>query len=187
MRNDDSGSTRRGTNLPRMGDFNQSVVLEAIRRSVTGLSRIELAEVTGLSAQTVTNITRRLIELGLIVEAGRTISGPGKPRTILRLNPSRRFAVGVHLDPAVLTLVLLDLAGDVVAQTRLRTPTGSAKQIIAAITERVEGLVSDSGVDRTLIAGMGIASPGLFSVLLALMKSIGFCGMVDPLSAACSR
>lgn len=41
-------ASRRGTNLPRMGDFNQSVILEAIRRSGEGLSRIELVEATGL-------------------------------------------------------------------------------------------------------------------------------------------
>ena len=72
-------ATRRGTNLPRMGDFNQSVILEAIRQSGEGLSRIELATATRLSAQTVTNITRRLLDDGFIREAGRTINGPGKP------------------------------------------------------------------------------------------------------------
>ena len=42
-------SRRRGTNLPKMGDFNRSVILEAVRRSGEGLSRTELVDVTGLS------------------------------------------------------------------------------------------------------------------------------------------
>lgn len=151
---------RRGTNLPRMGDFNQSVILEAVRHAGDGLSRIELAEVTGLSAQTVTNITRRLLDDGLIREAGRTITGPGKPRVTLRLVEESRFAVGVHLDPAVMTFVLLDLAGEVVRRSRVATPSPDPSRILTAMAERIEELVADSGVDRARIVGVGVAAPG---------------------------
>ncbi|MFD4605202.1 ROK family protein [Streptomyces sp. NPDC058464] len=51
-------TVRRGTDLPRLGDFNESVILDAVRRHPTGLSRVELAQATWLSAQTVSNITR---------------------------------------------------------------------------------------------------------------------------------
>ena len=57
----DPTGTRRGTNLPRMGDFNQSVVFDAIRRSSDGCSRVELVAATGLSAQTISNVVRRLL------------------------------------------------------------------------------------------------------------------------------
>lgn len=144
-----------------MGDFNQSVILEAIRRSGEGLSRIELVEATGLSAQTVTNITRRLLGEGLIVEAGRTIKGPGKPRTTLRLNAGSRLSVGVHLDPAVMTFVLLDLAGSVVEHSTRRTPNDSdSEQVIQAMAEGVDELIRRTEVDRALIAGIGVATPG---------------------------
>ncbi|KJQ54568.1 N-acetylglucosamine repressor [Microbacterium sp. SA39] len=151
---------RRGTNLPRMGDFNQSVILEAIRRSGEGLSRIELVEATGLSAQTVTNITRRLLDDGFIREAGRTINGPGKPRVTLRLVPESGFSVGVHLDPAVMTFVLLDLAGRVVRRVGVRTPKTDPRQIIEAMASTIETLIAGSGVDRERIAGIGVAAPG---------------------------
>ena len=92
-------SPRRGTNLPRMGDFNLTVILDAIRRAPGGLSRVELAQIVGLSPQTISNISRRLLDQHLIVEAGKEGTGPGKPRTMLRLNPAGMYAVGVHLDP----------------------------------------------------------------------------------------
>lgn len=107
---------RRGTNLPRMGDFNESVVLDAIRRHPAGLSRVELAQATGLSAQTVSNITRRLLDRGVARESGKHNTGSGKPRTLLEIVPTSRYAVGVHLDPAVITCVLVDL----LAETRNR-------------------------------------------------------------------
>ncbi|NJI61114.1 ROK family transcriptional regulator [Microbacterium oxydans] len=143
-----------------MGDFNQSVVLEAIRQSGDGSSRIELAEATGLSAQTVTNITRRLLDEGLIREAGRTINGPGKPRVTLRLVADSRFSVGVHLDPAIMTFVLLDLSGAVVRRVGVRTPAMEPRRIVQAMAATIDALITVSGVDRASIAGVGVAAPG---------------------------
>lgn len=143
-----------------MGDFNQSVILEAIRRSGDGFSRIELVDATGLSAQTVTNITRRLLSEGLIEEAGRTINGPGKPRTTLRMIPRSRLSLGVHLDPALTTVVLLDLSGAVIARSVRRTPANDPMQVIRAMADAIEDLVERSGVDRETIAGVGVAAPG---------------------------
>ncbi|WP_217183336.1 ROK family transcriptional regulator [Streptomyces sp. AC495_CC817] len=160
MDQDKTMGMRRGTNLPRMGDFNQSVILEAIRRAPAGLSRIELADATGLSAQTVTNITRRLLDDELIAEAGRAINGPGKPRVILRLVAESRYSIGVHLDPAVITLVLLDLSGAVVRRRVMRTPAKEPQLIVQTMAQAIEKLIAESGVDREAIAGVGVAAPG---------------------------
>lgn len=151
---------RRGTNLPKMGDFNRSVILEAIRRSRDGLSRTELVDATGLSAQTVTNITRRLLDERFIEEAGRTIQGPGKPRTTLRLNATSRLSIGVHLDPAMMTFVLLDFAGAVVARSARRIPADDARRIIAAMAGAIQDLIDESGVEPEAIMGIGVATPG---------------------------
>lgn len=152
---------RRGTNLPRMGDFNLTVIIDAIRRSSAGLSRVELAQMVGLSPQTISNITRRLLDQHLIVEAGKAGIGPGKPRTMLRLNESGMYALGVHLDPAVTTFVVLDLVGSVVRQSRITTPGGNDPQaVIATIAAEIEQLIMASGVDRKKIAGLGVAVPG---------------------------
>jgi predicted NBD/HSP70 family sugar kinase len=144
-----------------MGDFNLTVILDAIRRSSGGLSRVELAQIVGLSPQTISNISRRLLDQHLIVEAGKEGSGPGKPRTILRLNPSGMYAIGVHLDPAVTTFVVLDLVGAVVQHSRIKTPGGNGPAgVISTIAAEIEQLVSDSGVDTAKIAGLGLAAPG---------------------------
>jgi predicted NBD/HSP70 family sugar kinase len=143
-----------------MGDFNQSVILEAIRRSGEGLSRIELVEATGLSAQTITNITRRLLDEGLIAEAGRTINGPGKPRVTLRLVAESRFSVGVHLDPAVITFVLLNMSGEVAGRRVVRTHDRDPQRIVETMAHTIDVLIEETGIDRALVAGVGIAAPG---------------------------
>lgn len=152
---------RRGTNLPRVGGFNESVVLDAIRRHPTGLSRVELARATGLSAQTVSNITRRLLDQGVIRESGKQNVGSGKPRTLLEVVPDALYALGLHLDPAVITCVLVDLLGTVVAEHSQTTPRGGDTDAIAAdMAASVDAIVAESGVDRERVLGLGIAAPG---------------------------
>ena len=154
-------TTRRGSNLPRVGDYNQVVVLEAIRRNVEGLSRVEIAGLTGLSPQTVSNICRRLLETGLVEEAGKRVVGPGKPRTLLRLAPRGRFAVGVHLDPALMTFVVLDLVGRPVARSvKPLRPGLGPEQVLGEVAQEVAALVAASGVDLDRIVGLGVAAPG---------------------------
>jgi DNA-binding Lrp family transcriptional regulator len=149
---------RRGTNLPAVAGFNQTVVLDAIRRSVNGMSRVELVGATGLSAQTVSNVSRRLLNQGVIREAGKQIDGPGKPRTILQIEPRGGYAIGVHMDPAVITCVLLDLEGSVVAHSRMRTPpSGDANETVAKTVLAVEALIATSTVERERVLGLGVA------------------------------
>lgn len=152
----------KGTNLPRMEDFNQTVILDTIRRADSGLSRAQVARRTGLSAQTISNICRRLFEQGLIVEEGElSRPGPGRPGTLMRLNPTGRYAVGVHLDPAVMTFVILDLTGTVVARSHRRTPVPDRPdRVVAGIVSDIENLIRVAGIDRERILGVGIASPG---------------------------
>jgi predicted NBD/HSP70 family sugar kinase len=152
---------RRGTNLPAVGSFNQSVVLDLIRRVRRGMSRVEIAERTGLALQTVSNASRRLIDDGMVVEGEKQITGPGKPRVILQLEPSSRYAVGVHLDPTIITYVLLDLRGDIVAHQQVRTAAAATpSEILAQIASTIDDLIDTANVGREKLLGIGIAAPG---------------------------
>lgn len=155
----------RGANLPAIAAFNDTVVLDAIRRSGDGMSRVELVGATGLSAQTVSNVSRRLLGQGLIREAGKQIDGPGKPRTILQLEPRGSYAVGVHLDPTVITCVLLDLEGSVIEHVRRHSPvSGDPAETIAAAVDAIGDVLKRSGVDRSRVSGVGVAAPGPIDV-----------------------
>ena len=128
-----------GTNLPAVGEYNQAVVLDAIRRRPEGITRSELAGLTALSGMTVTNVCRRLLDAGLVEEHGTRVGGPGKPAAVLRLNPSGGFAVGVHIDPAAITYVLVDLSGSVRDHSRTGTPTaGEPAAVISEMAEAIE-------------------------------------------------
>jgi predicted NBD/HSP70 family sugar kinase len=161
----------RGSNLSRLGDFNQVVLLDAIRRSPRGISRVELVSETGLTAQTVSNIVRRLIGEELVVESGRVrTTSRGKPRTLLRVQPSARFAVGVHVDPATLTYVLIDIEGTVRQYARRRTQdVGRPDQVVAAIAAEVGRLIEAAAIDPSAVLGIGVAAPGPIDVVEGIL------------------
>ncbi len=163
----------RGSNLTRLGDFNQTVLFDAIRRARGGTSRVELVAETGLTAQTVSNIVRRLLDAELIVEGGRVPSATrGKPRMLLKVRPAAKLAVGVHVDPATLTFVLIDLEGRVLAYAR--RPTLSARdpqQVVATIAEQVRTLIATSGVPESAVLGVGVAAPGPLDVVQGVLLS----------------
>src|SRR5690606_14824983 len=145
---------------PRVGGYNRAVILEAIRNE-GHISRVELASLTGLTTQTVSNIVRRLLDEGLVLETGRLPSGGGKPRTTLALNPRGAYAVGLHLDPDATVTVLVDLAGGVVARTRRRSSAGlKPRATVQRLASSVQGVIESAGVSPDSVAGVGIACPG---------------------------
>ncbi|MEU8753917.1 ROK family transcriptional regulator [Streptomyces chartreusis] len=172
-----------GVNLGALRSHNAALVLDLLRTAgPDGISRLELAERTGLTPQAVSKITARLREEGLAAEAGRRASTGGKPRTVLRLVPEAGHAVGVHLDRDELTAVLCDLTGAVVARRSAALDLGAgAETVVERAVREVEELVGQggrsgaggggpvaqfpappggSGDRRPQVLGVGVALPG---------------------------
>ncbi|MEV6751889.1 ROK family protein [Streptomyces sp. NPDC051214] len=162
-RDENTGGGRRagaGVNLPALRGHNAALVLDLLRRAGdAGISRLELAERTGLTPQAVSKITARLRAEGLVGEAGRRASTGGKPRTLLRLVPDAGHAIGLHLDRDELTAVLADLTGHVVAERRAPLDFAAGAEAVVDVAvgvvgEVVRGLAGgpDAGADAKQIA-----------------------------------
>ncbi|MFE2939031.1 ROK family protein [Streptomyces sp. NPDC059255] len=141
------GAGGSGANLPVLRGYNSALVLDLLRAAGEGgISRLELAERTGLTPQAVSKITARLRGEGLAAEAGRRASTGGKPRTVLRLVPSAAYAVGLHLDRDELTAVLVDLAGAPVAVRRVPFDLGAgAERVVETAAAQVEAVRGGPG------------------------------------------
>ncbi|MER5982837.1 ROK family transcriptional regulator [Streptomyces sp. NPDC001787] len=161
-RSDTRNDTRNGAgaNLPTLRHHNAALVLDLLRAAgAAGISRLELAERTGLTPQAVSKITARLRAEGLAAGAGRGAPTGGKPRTLLRLVPGAGYAVGLHLDRDELTAVLVDLAGTaVVARTAPLDLGAPADEVLTGAVEAVRG-VGAAGPERRVL-GVGVAVPG---------------------------
>jgi predicted NBD/HSP70 family sugar kinase len=149
-----------GTNLPKVGHFNRAVVLEAIQVS-DGISRVQIAGRAGLTAQTVSVIVRRLLEEGLVIEDGSLPSRGGKPRTILRVDPTAGYAVGIHFDPGEISYVLADLAGQPAAKLHTAVRAGLAPDaVIRQMARTARRVLREADVPDRKVLGIGLACPG---------------------------
>ena len=153
-----------------IGEYNERLVLHTIRSSPEGIGQSDVVRRSGLSRQAVSLITRRLIAEGMIEQAGRRVSGPGKPHTLLRVVADARLTIGVHLDPAHITVVVCDLAARPVARATLDPPTDDPQADISRIAAKIDGLTLSlgaaaapsrpAGADADLAAGRDVAGGG---------------------------
>jgi len=147
-----------GTNLERAADHNQRVTLHAIR--VNGsLTRVDLANITGLTPPAIANITKRLRAEGLIAADGRRRGGRGQPPTKLIVNPDACYAIGINIDRDHITIVLVNFLGE----TRARRSREAAFALPGDVQEfyraSIDGMIRDAAIDASRIVGVGVASP----------------------------
>ncbi|MBF0815944.1 ROK family transcriptional regulator [Microbacterium paludicola] len=142
-------------------EHTRSAILDMVRSSGT-VSRIELAEMSGLTATSITRIVKSLIEDGLVIETGFGDSTGGKRRSLLELNPKAGFAVGISLDEGRLTYVVVDLGGDVIGRVvTAGIGKASPSAVLERIVEELEELFRELEVPRSQVLGVGVAGAGL--------------------------
>ncbi|MGW3247908.1 ROK family transcriptional regulator [Streptomyces sp. NPDC001070] len=137
------------------------MVLDQIQL-VDGISRVEIAQRTGLTPQTVSGIVRRLLDEGIVREDGASRgAGGGKPRTTLRVNADAGSAVGLVFDPVELTCSVVDLLGRPLVVKRRPTPPGTdPSHVVAAMAELVADVLAEARIPRSKVLGLGLATPG---------------------------
>jgi predicted NBD/HSP70 family sugar kinase/transposase len=147
-----------GANQIDLGSFNECVVIETIRLAGS-ITRGEISERTQLTQQSVSRITRSLLARGLLMEDVHRYSTAGKPRTPVRLRDDAAHALGIHLDPEVLTAVVVDLSGSIVASHSEPINGHPLIEQVTGLGERVLAMAGRSVGDDTFL-GIGVATPG---------------------------
>jgi predicted NBD/HSP70 family sugar kinase len=150
--------TLAGTNLTRAGDYNQRVVLQAIR-SKAAVTHSELAQLTGLTHQSAINISRRLLADGLIQDVGKTSGGRGQPAAFLAINPEGAYSLGLNIDRDHITLVLMDLQGRIRDRLYLDQNFALPEDVLAFVQSGLDRVLAQRRVPRKRLAGLGIAIP----------------------------
>jgi predicted NBD/HSP70 family sugar kinase len=153
-----------GTNLKRVADHNQRITLHAIR--VHGpLTRIELANITGLTPPAIANITRRLLADGFISEAGRRRGSRGQPPTDLVINPDACYAIGINVDRDHVTTVLMNFVGETVSRRSSELAFALPNQVAAFYRSAIRDMLAETGIDLDAIVGIGVAKPDDLGVI----------------------
>jgi predicted NBD/HSP70 family sugar kinase len=136
------------------------LLLDLVRTAGT-VSRVELVEAAGLTAGTITNVVRDLIDGGLVHEVGRARTTRGTPRRLIQINPEAGFAVGAQLDRCTTTVVLVDFAGRTQATAGLRgAGQRSPQDTLTTLAEHIDDLLSSAGIVRDRVLGVGLVTHG---------------------------
>ena len=154
----------RGATIEDAGAHNTRIVLRAIRAQGT-LTKAELARQTGLAHPTVTNITRRLMERGLLRTAGMQRGGRGQPATRLVINAEGAHAIGLNVDRDHITMVLADFAGTVKARLDQEIAFALPEQVRGFYRRNLDKLLAMAGVEAEAITGIGLALPDGLGVI----------------------
>ncbi len=150
---------RRGSNQSGMRDHNERLVLTMVRAQA-GLSKSDIARITGLSAQTVSVIMRALEADGLLARGDPIRGRIGQPSVPMYLNADGAFFFGLKIGRRSVDLTMVDFVGQVRATRRKTygypTPDGVVGFVKTALPQMVALLPAAL---RSRISGLGVAMP----------------------------
>jgi predicted NBD/HSP70 family sugar kinase len=127
------------------------------------LSRPDLSLATGLSAASVTNVIRELLDEGIVLETGLADSDGGRPRAMLGMNPEYGYVIGVDVGETRTRVEMFDLAMTEKAKAEypLNALDHNVDIVVGQILSGINAVLADSGVDPAKILGVGIGVPGI--------------------------
>ena len=116
-RNNSDAAGLRGSNQSDMRDHNERLVLSLVRR-FAALAKSDIARMTGLSAQTVSVIMRKLEQDGLLTRGERVRGKVGQPSVPMSIAADGAFFYGLKVGRRSADLVLTDFLGRICASRR---------------------------------------------------------------------
>jgi predicted NBD/HSP70 family sugar kinase len=149
----------RGSNHAGMRQFNERVVLQAIRLNGS-LPKAEIARLTHLTAQTVQVIIARLEADGLVRKLAPVRGKVGQPSVPMALNPDGAFSIGIKIGRRSMDMLLVDFSGQVRERLSLAYRFPDPDTLFGEIDARLKQLRKAlAPALRERLHGVGIAAP----------------------------
>ncbi len=149
----------RGSNQVGMRQFNERVVLQAIRLH-GALPQAQIARLTHLTAQTVSLIIARLEGDGLLLRLEPLRGKVGQPSVPIALNPDGAFSIGIKIGRRSMDALLLDFTGGVRERLSLAYGFPDPDTLFDEIDARLRLLRKAlKPALRERLHGIGVAAP----------------------------
>ncbi|MFC9396365.1 ROK family protein [Streptomyces sp. NPDC057027] len=144
---------------------NLSLVLRTVHEAGE-TTRAAVAARVGLTRPAVSSLVEQLLDLGFLVESGKTFSGQaGRPGTVLKPADTGPAGLGVEINVDYVTVCVVDLTGtDRVRRTEhLDNREADAPGVLARAARVAAEALEAAAALRLAPAGAGLALPGLVS------------------------
>ena len=144
--------------------INKSLILNTLRLHAP-ISRAQVANVTGLTRGTVSNIVNVLIEDGLVFEDKLQDSKIGRPSILLGLRADGGAVIGVEIGVDFISVLLTNFVAETLWEIRVQTTAlQSQTDIINQAENYIDQALSIAKEHRLTPLGIGVGLPGLVNV-----------------------
>lgn len=152
--------------------FNERLIMSLLLQHES-MTRMEIGQQSGLSAQTISVIVRALERDNLIIKGEAVRGRIGPPTTPIRLNPNGAFSIGLHIDHSDIEAVLINFIGDVLIGKTIDLPALD----VASVQDGLDGIIKDlldevSSDQRSYLTGIGVTLPDRFGVDEEIGKAV---------------
>jgi len=133
------------------------------------LSCADLSDKIKKSLPVTTKMLGKLIEEGWVTETGFAASTGGRRAVMYSLKPDVLYVVSVAMDQLITRIAILNMQNNQVTATEIfELPLPRNPQALATLTEKIEEVISRSGISKNNIAGVGIGMPGFVDAIQGL-------------------
>lgn len=148
------------------------------------VSNPDIAYALKLSLPTATQITKELIERGLVEEMGEMESTGGRRAKALAVSGNAGKAAGLDITKNHISLILTELSGKILKYERIFLPYAEGDSYYLEVNQKIDKFLEAGGCSRENLLGIGISFPGIIDLdqeLVADSHVLGICGL--PFSA----
>lgn len=157
--NADIRALRLGANQTGLRAHNERLILTLIQRH-GAMAATDIAKQTELSAQTVSNIIRKLETDGFLLRGTPTKGRVGKPSVPMALDPDGALSFGLKVGRRSADLAVMNLHGDILGQQQMTYAYPMPDGIFAFLRDGIAALSGTlSPRQRDRLCGIGIAAP----------------------------
>lgn len=124
------------------------------------ISQMELSQQLALSWPTILQNVKELVELGLVQEVGQYESTGGRKAKAYAPVKDTRLAIGLDLTRNHVSVVLVDLSGQVVRYQRKSKPFSLDDAYLQELSTLIQGVIDHTYTNETIL-GVGVSLPGI--------------------------
>ena len=140
--------------------LNKHVVLDLIRFTPGGVSRVDLSRELGLTRAAVTSIINDLVDDGLVREAETRYSGGRRP-IVLEVAPDKGYVLGVDLGATHLYVCLSDYSANIIHEREMDLDINDGPIVCLSLVDSlIQQVLSAMGLQLLDISAIGIGLPG---------------------------
>ena len=153
----------KGSNHQLLKQNNHNLIKRFIYRN-SPISRVEIAQQLGLTTATITGMVNPMISSGLLRETvapTEEAKSAGRPRMMLEFIPEAYYVCGVDVGVYHTNYILTDIRGNIIAVRHTEQLLDEYQITLERLAQEIPGFLSEAGVPREKMLGVGICLPGM--------------------------